>query len=58
VAVIVTSAHSEETGAAAVGSGMYCFVRKPFTIDDLIQAIRESLSKHHGDRSKTAEFTA
>jgi DNA-binding NtrC family response regulator len=44
VAVIVTSAHSEETAAAAVGAGMYRFVRKPFTIDDLIQTIRESLS--------------
>jgi PAS domain S-box-containing protein len=44
VAVIVTSAHSEETAAAAVGNGMYRFVRKPCSIDDLIQAIRESLS--------------
>jgi DNA-binding NtrC family response regulator len=43
VAVIVTSAHSEETAAAALGAGMYRFVRKPVSIDDLIQAIRESL---------------
>ena len=57
VAVIVTSAHSEETATAAVGAGVYRFVRKPCSIHDLIQAIRESLFTHHGDRSKTAEFT-
>ena len=43
VAVIVTSAHSEETAAAAVGAGVYRFVRKPFRIDNLIQVIREWL---------------
>jgi signal transduction histidine kinase len=42
--VIVTSAKSEAIAAASLGTGIERFLRKPFSLGDLINIIRETLS--------------
>jgi two-component system, cell cycle sensor histidine kinase and response regulator CckA len=42
--VIVTSAKSEAIAAASLGTGIERFLRKPFSLGDLIDIIRETLS--------------
>jgi two-component system cell cycle sensor histidine kinase/response regulator CckA len=41
LAVIVQSARSEETAATWLGNGIECFLRKPFSLADLIDKIRQ-----------------
>jgi CheY-like chemotaxis protein len=43
VAVIVTSAYSRESAAAALSAPIRYFIRKPYKISDLMNLLREAL---------------
>ena len=42
--VIVTSAHNEEAAAASLIARIERFIRKPYSLGDVVDTIRESLS--------------
>jgi CheY-like chemotaxis protein len=44
--IIVTSAKSKEMAAAALGTSVQCFIRKPYRLSDLINMVREVISKN------------